>query len=134
MEEWHIPALSIAVLADGEVVWQRGMGLRSILSYDTVDAANPVCLAALRRLVEPDSIVFGSGFPTAPPEEVEEKNERRTVVDELDVSLGQLLGHVNARALVEPGDLLKPIVVGQPGDGESGFSIEEPDAEDLAGD
>jgi len=45
MEEWHIPGLSIAVLADGEVIWQRGLGLRSNLSNDRV-ADRTVFLAA----------------------------------------------------------------------------------------
>jgi CubicO group peptidase (beta-lactamase class C family) len=37
MEEWHIPGLSVAVLADGELIWQRGLGLRSRLGEDKVD-------------------------------------------------------------------------------------------------
>jgi CubicO group peptidase (beta-lactamase class C family) len=37
MEQWHVPGLSVAVLAGGEPIWQRGLGLRSNLDDDRVD-------------------------------------------------------------------------------------------------
>jgi predicted TIM-barrel fold metal-dependent hydrolase len=40
-----------------------GLQLAKQVSYDTVGAANPVTYAALRQLVGPDKIRFGSNFP-----------------------------------------------------------------------
>ncbi len=40
-----------------------GLVLAQGMSYDTAGAANPVTLAALRRLVMPERIHFGSNFP-----------------------------------------------------------------------
>jgi predicted TIM-barrel fold metal-dependent hydrolase len=41
----------------------RGLELAKRMGYDTVGAANPVSFAALRRLVPPEQIYFGSNFP-----------------------------------------------------------------------
>lgn len=40
-----------------------GLELARSVSYDTAGAANPITLAALRRLVTPERIHFGSNFP-----------------------------------------------------------------------
>lgn len=40
-----------------------GLELAKKMSYETAEAANPITLAALRRLVGPERILFGSNFP-----------------------------------------------------------------------
>jgi len=54
---WGRIILDLARKRDG------GLELAKAVNYDTVGAANPVTLAALRRVVGPDDIRFGSNFP-----------------------------------------------------------------------
>ena len=49
-----------------------GLELAKGLSYDTVGAANSAALAALRRLIEPQQLCFGSNFPWDSEEVIEE--------------------------------------------------------------
>jgi predicted TIM-barrel fold metal-dependent hydrolase len=62
---WGRIILDLARKRDG------GLELAKAVSYDTVGAANPATLAALRRLVPPDSIVFGSNLPFDSEQSVE---------------------------------------------------------------
>ena len=62
---WGRIILDLARNRDGGLELARGV------SYDTVGAANPVTLAALRRLAEPDRIRFGSNFPWESAQSVE---------------------------------------------------------------
>ena len=48
-----------------------GLQLAKQVAYDTVGAANPVSHVALRQLVGPGQIRFGSNFPSDPEEGVE---------------------------------------------------------------
>jgi predicted TIM-barrel fold metal-dependent hydrolase len=48
-----------------------GLELARQVSYDTVGAANPVASAALRHLVQPGQIRFGSNFPWESVESIE---------------------------------------------------------------
>jgi predicted TIM-barrel fold metal-dependent hydrolase len=48
-----------------------GLALAKGVGYDTVGADNPVTVGALRRLVGPDRIHFGSDLPWGPEESVE---------------------------------------------------------------
>ncbi|MBT8397284.1 MAG: amidohydrolase family protein [Gemmatimonadetes bacterium] len=41
----------------------RGLELAKKMSYETAESADPITLAALRRLVGPEQILFGSNFP-----------------------------------------------------------------------
>jgi predicted TIM-barrel fold metal-dependent hydrolase len=49
-----------------------GLELAKNLSYDTAGAADPVVFAALRHLVEPTRLCFGSNFPWESEEVIEE--------------------------------------------------------------
>lgn len=62
---WGRIILDLARKRDGGLELARGV------SYDTVGAANPVTLAALRRFVGPDGIRFGSNFPWDSEQSVE---------------------------------------------------------------
>lgn len=51
MAKWHIPGMSICVVRDGAVLWQRGLGVKNVTTQEQVDDQTVFLAASLTKPV-----------------------------------------------------------------------------------